>query len=140
MKSFETEVRVIYADTDAMGIVYHANYIKWFEIGRNEFLRNLGYTYARMEQEGVWLPVVNVTCDYKKPGRYDDVLVIKAWIQEMGAATIVMGYEISNKETGETLVTGSTKHGITSPDLKPVRLRNLNPELYEKLVDMAKND
>lgn len=140
MKYFDTEVRVIYADTDAMGIVYHANYIKWFEIGRNEFLRNLGYTYARMEEEGVWLPVVNVTCDYKKPGRYDDVLTIRSWIKEMGAATIVMGYEIYNKANGDLLVTGSTKHGITSPDLKPVRLRNLNPELYEKLTDMAKND
>lgn len=135
MKKFETEIRVIYADTDAMGIVYHTNYIKWFEVGRNEFLRALGYTYAKMEEEGIWLPVASVTCDYKSPGHYDDVLLIKTWVQELGAATIVMAYEIFNKATGDLLVTGTTKHGVTSPELKPVRLKKLNPDLYQKFVD-----
>lgn len=136
MKKFETEIRVIYADTDAMGIVYHTNYIKWFEVGRGEFLRELGYPYSRMEEEGIWLPVAGVTCEYKSPGHYDDILLIKTWIKELGAATVVMAYEIYNKESGQLLVTGTTKHGITSPELKPVRLKKVNPEFYAKLMEV----
>lgn len=134
MKKCETEIRVIYADTDAMGIVYHTNYIKWFEIGRNEYLREKCYSYSRMEEKGIWLPVVAVTCEYKSPGKYDDILLIRTWIKELKAATILMSYEILRKETGELLVTGTTKHGITSPDLKPIRLKKVNPEMYEKLM------
>lgn len=135
MKKYETEIRVIYADTDAMGIIYHTNYIKWFEAGRNEFLRQIGYPYARLEKEEIWLPVAAVTCEYKKPGRYDDVLLIQTWVKEMGAATVVMGYEIFNKESGELLVTGTSKHGITSPELKPLRLKKVNPALYQRLTE-----
>ncbi len=126
----ETEIRVIYADTDAMGIVYHANYIKWFEVGRNEFLRQLGYTYARMEEEGIWLPVVSVHVEYKSPGKYDDLLLIRTRLRELKGVSMVMSYEIFRKETGELLVTGYTKHGITSPELKPLRLKKEKPEFY----------
>lgn len=135
MKKYETEIRVIYADTDAMGIVYHTNYIKWFEVGRNEYLRQKGYPYSRLEEEGVWLPVVSVTCEYKSPGKYDDILLIRAWVKELGAATVVMAYEILRKETGELLVTGTTKHGITSPELKPIRLKKVNLELWKRLSE-----
>lgn len=135
MKKYETEIRVIYADTDAMGIVYHTNYIKWFECGRNEFLRQIGYPYYRLEKEGVWLPVAGVTCEYKYPAQYDDIIVIKTWIKDLGAATVVMAYEIFNKETGKLLVTGTTRHGITTPTLKPIKLKKVNPDLYYRLSE-----
>ncbi len=135
MKKHETEIRVIYADIDAMGIVYHTNYIKWFEVGRNEYLRQLGYPYSRLEEEGVWLPVAAVNCEYKSPGKYDDILLIRTKIKSLGAATVVMAYEILRKSTGELLVSGTTKHGITSPELKPIRLKKINPELYKKLEE-----
>lgn len=128
------EVRVIYADTDAMGIVYHTNYIKWFEIGRTEFLREIGYPYARMEREKIWLPVVSANCNYKVPAVYDDMLEIHSKVANLKAATIVMSYEIYRKETGELLVNGETKHAITDPQLKPIRLKTVNPELYETLM------
>lgn len=134
MKKNSCEARVIYADTDAMGIVYHTNYIKWFEVGRTEFLREIGYPYSRMEKEGIWLPVASVECEYKLPAVYDDVLEIHSWVHQLKAATIVMAYEIYRKATGELLVTGKTKHAITDPKLKPVRLKTANPELYKKLV------
>ncbi len=135
MKKFISQVRVIYADTDAMGIVYHNNYIKWFEIGRTEFLRQIHYTYARMESEGIWLPLISVSCNYKLPAVYDDLLQIHAWVSELKPATVTMSYEIFRKESGELLVTGHTRHAITDSNLKPLRLKTRCPELYEKIIE-----
>lgn len=132
-----TEIRVIYADTDAMGVVYHTNYIKWFEVGRNELLRSIGYPYVNLEQEGIMLPVIECSCKYKMPAKYDDVLEIRAWILEMKAATVTINYEIRRKvtgtvtEAGELLVTGMTKHAVTDKSFKPVRLRDKNKELFD---------
>ena len=134
MRKYETEIRVIYADTDAMGIVYHTNYIKWFECGRNEYLRQIGYPYSRLEEEGVWLPVAAVNCEYKAPAKYDDILLIQTSVGELKAATVIMKYEILNKTTGELLVTGSTKHAITDPKLTPIRLKKANPGLFERIA------
>ena len=131
MFRIKTQIRVIYADTDAMGIVYHTNYIKWFEVGRNEYLRELGYPYFRLESEKLWLPVARVECLYKAPARYDDILEITAWMSELKAASLTMSYEIRKEETGELLVTGSTRHAITDDQMKPVRFKRYNPELYQ---------
>jgi len=130
MKIYKTEIRVPYADTDRMGIVYHTNYIKYFEVGRTEYLREVGYPYAWLEAEGIWLPVASVYCEYKSPARYDDLLVVNTRVAEMKSATIVMAYEIYRKDTDELLVRGETKHPVTDDKLKPIRLRNVKPELY----------
>lgn len=135
MVEHTTVVRVIYADTDAMGVVYHTNYIKWFEIGRSELLRNMGYPYSRMEKEGVLLPVVECNCKYRLPAVYDDLLEINAKMTEVKAATITLEYEIKRHDSGELLVTGWTKHAITDPTFKPIRLRDKNPELYNHIVN-----
>jgi acyl-CoA thioester hydrolase len=134
MAEHKTQIRVIYADTDAMGVVYHTNYIKWFEVGRSELLRSLGYPYVRMEEEGVLLPVAECSCKYRSPAVYDDVLEITARIAEMKGATVTLEYEIRKQVTGELLVTGSTKHAITDPSFKPIRLRDKNPVLHELLM------
>lgn len=126
-----TEIRVIYADTDAMGVVYHTNYIKWFEVGRCELLRNIGYPYAQLEQEGIMLPLAECSCKYKVPAVYDDILEIKAAISEIKAATITIEYVIRRKETGELLVTGMTKHAVTDKKFKLIRLRDHNRDLYD---------
>jgi len=131
----KTEVRVIYADTDAMSVVYHSNYFKWFEVGRTELLRNIGYPYARLEQEGIMLPVIECGCKYAKPALYDDLLEITSMIKEVKAASILIEYEICRKSTGERLVTGFTKHAVTNSSLKPVRLRSAAPDLYKLLVN-----
>lgn len=135
MKKYTSEVRVLYADTDAMGIVYHTNYIKWFEIGRNEYLRQMGFPYSQLEKQNLWMPVANVECTYKAPATYDDVLEIKAWAGDLKAATITINYEIYRKSTGELLVTGNTKHAITNDQLKPVRFKTYHPELYKRIVE-----
>ena len=135
MKTYETIVRVPYADTDKMGIVYHINYIKYFEMGRTEYLRTLGFPYAELEKEGVWLPVSSVHCAYKAPASYDDLLLVKTRVAALKGATIVMAYEIYNKDTGQLLVTGETKHPITDDQLRPIRLRNVKRELYDKMQE-----
>lgn len=135
MRVSETEVRVIYADTDAMGVVYYANYIKWFEIGRTEFLRQLGYPYKRMEIENTWLPVVEAHCRYRAPARYDDLLIVKTWCSLLKASTVVMSYQIIKKDTGEVCAEGSTKHGVTSPEMKPINFKKLNPGLHSLVAE-----
>ena len=130
----KTEIRVIYADTDAMSVVYHSNYFKWFEVGRTELLRNMGFPYSRLEQEGVMLPVIECGCKYIKPAVYDDLLEITAMIKELKAATIIIEYEIYRKSTGERLITGFTTHAVTNKNLKPVRLRSAAPDLYKRLL------
>ena len=135
MVEHKTPVRVIYADTDAMGVVYHTNYIKWFEVGRCELLRSIGYPYAKLEEEGILLPVAECSCRYKLPAVYDDMLEITARIAEMKGATVTLEYEIRRQTTGELLVTGITKHAVTDPKFKPVRLRDRNRSLYDRLMN-----
>ncbi len=129
----KTTVRVIYADTDTMSVVYHTNYIKWFEVGRTELFRSMGYAYARMEEEGVMLPVAECSCRYILPAVYDDLLEITTRIAEMKGATITLNYEIRRNATDELLVTGWTKHAITDLKFRPIRLRNSNRKLYDSL-------
>lgn len=107
MLSVSTNIRVRYAETDQMGYVYYGNYAQYFEVGRVEALRSLGYTYRFMEESGVMMPVANMDIKYIKPARYDDMLTIKTTIRELPSARMVFEYEISN-EQGELLVTGTT--------------------------------
>ena len=139
MQKFYSEARVIFGDTDAMGIVYHNSYIRWFEQGRTEFLRQIHYPYTELQKIPMHLPLTFVHCEYKKPAYYDDLLEIAAWPEKMTFATITMAYEIRRKETGELLVTGSTGHAITDENLKPLKLKRLNPELYDALNSLIED-
>jgi len=135
LKKYKSEIRVLFADTDGMGIVYHTNYIKWFEIGRNEYLRQIGFPYSVLEKDKFWLPVSSVECSYRLPAYYDDVLEISSWIGELKSATVVINYEIHRKSTDELLVIGHTKHAITDDKLKPVRFKTYRPDLYKRIVE-----
>ena len=104
----ETEQRVYYADTDHGGVVYYSNYLKWFEIGRTEILRQLGLDYADFEKEGMIAPVVEVKCNYKGPALYDDIIIIKTAIDNIGNSSIRFNYEIINKRSGKLLAEGYT--------------------------------
>lgn len=129
------EIRVRYQETDKMGVVYHSNYFVWFEVGRTEFLRVLGFPYERLEEAGIMLPVVECNAKYKKAAQYDDEIIIRTSMQELKAATVTMYYEIIKKETDEVLVTGFTKHAITDIHMKPVRLKKAQPQLYKVLTE-----
>ncbi|MFC0604546.1 acyl-CoA thioesterase [Winogradskyella pulchriflava] len=103
----ETKIQVRYGETDQMGVVYHANYAVYFEVGRTEWLRQFGLSYKRMEEDGIMLPVISLSINYKNSARYDDVLKVKTKLKKMPTASIEFEYELIN-ESGELLATGST--------------------------------
>ena len=105
MKDYEFSLRVRYAETDQMGVVYHGNYAQYFEMGRVEWLRNLGISYKWMEENGVMLPVVSLQMNYKKPARYDDLLRVKTILKSQTSVKIEFDYEIYN-EQNDLLTTG----------------------------------
>ncbi len=107
MKEHEYSVRVRYAETDQMGVVYHGNYAQYFEMGRVEWLRNLGVSYKWMEENGVMLPVVSLNINYKKPARYDDLLRVKTIFKSQTSVKIEFDYEIYN-EKSELLTIGNS--------------------------------
>jgi acyl-CoA thioester hydrolase len=116
-------VRVIYGDTDQMGMVYYANYLRYFEIARNEYLRLAGATYRAFEEtHGLMLPVVEAHASYHRSARYDDELVIAAALRARGAASVRFEYEIRRASDGEKLVSGHTIHACITRDGRVVRL------------------
>lgn len=118
-------VRVLFADTDAMGIVYYANYLRWFETGRVEVMRRRGMAYRELTGKGIHLPVTQASVRYFSPARYDDLLAIHAEIRECKRASIAFGYRIE-REDGVLLADGETVHAFTDGDGKIVRI----PELF----------
>ena len=115
----ETRVRVRYAETDQMGVVYHSNYLIWFEVGRVELIRQMGLDYKRMEiEEGCGIAVVEATCRYKAPARYDDVLVVKTRITGARGSVVKFGYAIERAEDGVLLCEGSTTHVVVGRDMR----------------------
>lgn len=106
------EIRVRYGDTDAMGIVYYANYLRWFEMGRTEMMRHLGIAYKEIEEQGVYLPVSEVFCKYHRPAKYDDVLIIETRIDFLKKVSLQFSYRILRAQDGAELVSGTTLHGF----------------------------
>ena len=107
MKEHEIKLRVRYSETDQMGVVYHGNYAQYFEMGRVEWLRNKGISYKWMEENGIMLPVVSLTMNYKKPARYDELLTLKTILKNRTAVKIEFDYELYN-ESEELLTTGNS--------------------------------
>ncbi|PZE21471.1 acyl-CoA thioesterase [Paenibacillus xerothermodurans] len=128
---FEHPQRVRYAETDQMGVVYHANYLTWFEIGRTELIRSLGMPYDKIEANGLLLPVVDVHVQFKLPAKYDDVITIRTRIEECTHVRVQFASEI--RRANELLVSGSTKHVWVNREWKPTRIDRAAPELYSLL-------
>ncbi|KOS04673.1 thioesterase [Flavobacterium akiainvivens] len=131
MNFHEFNVRVRYAETDQMGVVYHGKYAEYFEMGRVEWLRNLGVSYAEMEKQGVMLPVVSLTMNYKKPARYDDFLTVKTIFKKQVGVKIEFDYEIYN-EKQELLTTGYSM--LVFVDMKTGRPTSPPEYVKEKLA------
>jgi acyl-CoA thioester hydrolase len=104
----ELEHRVTYNETDQMGVVYHANYLIWCEMARTEHLRRTGVTYRELEEQGVYLVVVEAAIRYRAPARYDDLVRVRCWVEEAGSRRVTFGYDIRNGTTGDRLATAST--------------------------------
>lgn len=116
----EATLRVIYGDTDQMGVVYYANYFRFFEFSRSEYFRARGGSYAEMERSGFGLPVIEAHCEYKTPARYDDLLLIRVHLEQVRRASLRFGYQILNQERA-LLATGHTVHACVGRDGKPTR-------------------
>lgn len=130
-----TEIRVRYADTDQMKIVYHAKYLEYFEVGRSALIRSLGMPYSELEARGILLPVVEVYAKYRKPARYDELLLIEACIPELPQATLKIDYRIYLGEENNVLVEGYTIHSFTSTSTgKPTRPPGYFVQLLEKAM------
>jgi acyl-CoA thioester hydrolase len=117
-----TSYRVIYGDTDQMGIVYYANYLRWFETGRSEFLRQMGFPYSQIEANGFHFPVTEVCCRYFKPAHYDDMIAIATQLTSVGRATLNFDYRISREADNVSLALGSTKHACVKSSGRVARI------------------
>lgn len=122
-----SRIRVRYAETDQMGVVYHSNYFIWFEVGRVDLLRQLGFTYREMEQEdGCYIAVVDARCRFKAPARYDDEITIRTHLKNVRESLIHFAYEAVRESDGTLLAEGETTHIVTDAGM---RRREL-PEKY----------
>ncbi|MGA3128446.1 MAG: thioesterase family protein [Candidatus Korobacteraceae bacterium] len=135
----ETTLRVRYAETDQMGVVYHSNYIIWLEVGRVELLRQLGFSYQEMEAEGLHLPVVEVKCRYKHPARYDDEVTIRTHLAQMRASLLRFHYEVVRKADGRLLAEGESVHVVVGHDLKRTHLTGKYRDALHAAVEAAQS-
>jgi len=127
----ETRLRVRYAETDNMGVVYYANYLVWMEVGRLDLCRACGFNYRDMESEdGIYLAVAESNCRYHSPARFDDEVAVKTWIERANTRMVTFAYEMRLAgDGGRRLASGSTTHVYVSREMRPTRL----PEKYHSM-------
>lgn len=116
----ETEIRVRYQETDNMGVVYYANYLTWFEVGRTEYFKSFGVSYRDLETKGIYLMVAAASCQYKSPARYDDVVRIHTWMPEMKNSSLKFAYKLFVGE--RVAATGESVHVFTNKQGRPTRI------------------
>lgn len=134
MSKHQVNLRVRYAETDQMGVVYHANYLVWMEIGRVELVRSRGFNYKDLENsDGILLSVVEAQCRYIYPARYDDEILVLTQMSRANARLIEFSYEVRLIAGHRLLATGATKHCWLSREMKPTRL----PAQYHSLLELA---
>jgi len=133
----ETRIRVRYAETDQMGVVYHANHFIWFEVGRVELLRQFGFSYKNMEHEdNCFIAVVDAHCRYRASVHYDDEVIVRTYLKHVREKVIRFGYELRRAGTGELLAEGETTHIVADSSMRPRAL----PEKYMKVFRAAMGD
>ena len=125
-----TRVRVRYAETDRMGVVYYANYFVWFEVGRTDWLRQTGWTYREMERDGVSLPVIEAQCEYRQPARYDDEIEIATRGTLVTPVRVRFDYALSRAGDDTAIAAGHTVHAAVDPDGRPCRLPDRVREMF----------
>jgi acyl-CoA thioester hydrolase len=126
----EKTIEVRYAETDQMGVVYHANYLVWLELGRTKLLEDLGFRYAEMEADGIISPVIDLNISYKSPVRYGEKAIVKTWIELYDGLRVTYGYEIYN-ENGDLSVTANSQHVcVKKGSFRPISIRRTFPEWH----------
>ncbi|MCD8500500.1 MAG: acyl-CoA thioesterase [Bacillaceae bacterium] len=120
-----TKVEVRYSETDQMGVVYHANYLVWCELGRTALIKDLGFDYVEMERRGVLSPVTNINLSYKFPAKYGDTVEIKTWIEHYTGIKVVYGYEIINAKENVCVVGTSEHVCVKKETFRPISIRKM---------------
>lgn len=123
-----------YYETDKMGIIHHSNYIRWFEEARIDYLEQIGLGYDKIEEAGVYSPVIGVSCRYKSAVRFNETVSISIRLKEFDGITMTIEYEVKDAATKKTRVTGETKHCFVTTDLKPVSLKKKYKDMYNTLI------
>lgn len=127
----ETRIRVRYAETDQMGVVYYANYLVWMEVGRVELCKACGFNYRDMEREdGVMMAVAEANCRYASAARFDDEVVIRTWIEDANPRIVKFGYEMCSAEDGRKLASGYTRHIMVDRQFQRIRLPQKYFEMF----------
>lgn len=129
--------KVKYYETDKMGITHHSNYIRWMEEARVDFLDQIEYGYAKLEEDGIISPVVGVECEYKKSTTFDDEVCIRPEIESFNGVKLVIRYTMTNNLTGDLVLKGKSKHCFLSKEGRPVSLRKEFPDFDKVLKDLA---
>ena len=128
---------VHYYETDKMGITHHSNYIRWMEEARVDFLNQIGWNYAKLEESGIISPVINVTCDFKRTTTFSDVITISASVREFNGVKLKFAYEMKNAE-GTVVFTATSMHAFLNHEGRPVRMKQDYPELYETIMSLVR--
>ena len=132
----ETKIIVRYAETDKMGIAHHSAYPIWYEVARTEAIKKIGITYTQMEELGIMLPLVELNCKYIATSDYEDELLIQVGISKLTPARIIFEYKIYRQSDNTLINTGSTMHAFVGQNLKPLNLKKLFPNIYEKINNL----
>ncbi|GKX28586.1 thioesterase [Vallitalea longa] len=132
----ETKLKVRYVETDQMGIVHHSKYYPWFEIARGEFITETGMSYRDMEEAGIMMPVLESSCKYIQGAKYEDNLIIQAWISEMNPVKVIFNYNVVREKDDKIIAKGSTKHTFVNDDFKIVNIKKMKPEIWSKLQNI----
>lgn len=135
------ERKINYYETDRMGIVHHSNYIRFLEEARCFWLEKIGMPFAILEENGITIPVLGVNCTYKHHVTFGDTLQIKIFIKEYTGVRMTVGYDVTDKKTGRTVIIAETKHCFTDKNLKPINLKKYAPQFSNKYENfMEKNN
>ena len=126
---------VQYYETDKMGITHHSNYIRWMEEARVDFLSQIGWDYARLEESGIISPVLNLSCDFKKTTTFSDKIMIRASVKEFNGVKLKFAYEMRN-EDGAVVFTATSMHAFLGKDGRPVRMKQDFPELLKTIENL----
>ncbi|MBS5823130.1 MAG: acyl-CoA thioesterase [Clostridium argentinense] len=130
-----TKITVRYGETDAMGVVHHANYYLYFEVAREDLIKELGISYKELEESGVMLPLVETQCKYIEAAKYDDNLVVEATISQLTPVKVKVAYVIRREEDNKILAKGTTLQAfVDRKTFKIINLKNFNKELWDNLM------
>ena len=132
---FKREIN--YYETDKMQVVHHSNYIRYLEECRMDFMRQIGFDYAKMEQNGIMVPVLSVSCNYKNPARFGETICIVPKVERMHGVKYEMSYRIYSEDFSVLHNEAASSHCFVDLDFKPIRLKKEYPELYNRMTELA---